>query len=142
MKKTLHNWRAAGTKQEAAAPEAAATTTTWTSHRTFTTDDTVDPLCPRCGKEPETDLHRIWTRECNKGHPDYENSQHLLRQAISGVEHSPVLWLRGLVPAQDAQPRQVPPELAPTWTFGLEPGQRIRASACLLEAFGDGVLID
>ncbi len=60
--------------------------------------DSHDGLCQRCLKEQETDLHRYWPCEKNKGLDiaAIDNSEHLAKFAVKGEESDSIFWCRGV----------------------------------------------
>ena len=92
---------------EAETLSAVATAKNWTNHRCSTAGYNVAPTCPRCGQQPEDELHRLWTCPCLTV-PDEDDQQHMptaiaatqnvIPQAVSEAERWPCFWLRGLLP--------------------------------------------
>ena len=71
----------------------------------------VDSLCRRCGQEPETSLHQLWSCPCNvpygaKDKRDFlELRARALRPEARAVD---CFWLRGLAPAEWTRFRNFP----------------------------------
>lgn len=94
-KKIHHRLMVEGRIQEAMALQAAVTHKIWCASRA--TDDPLFMQCPRCGDPKETLLRRHWF--CpdlgNCRHPAVRGTQHLIPEAIKGVEDCCLLaWLR------------------------------------------------
>ena len=71
----------------------------WTRARIADHGGTLDSdLCPRCGREAETDLHRAWTCPCNGDLKECEATNHLIDKAAEQAGRTPCYWLRGLLP--------------------------------------------
>lgn len=64
--------------------------------------DDFSALCPRCGLEPETDLHFLWTCPANGSLTDVAvtSSNKNIDQAVQQVYEYPCLWLRRILPKE------------------------------------------
>jgi len=85
---------------------------TWPLHRVHDIYPDVDPVCSRCGTEPETALHCFWTCPANPNIDEeaVRDTQYLINTAVEKHEQCPCLWLRGILPSEYIQ---VPPDSNP-----------------------------
>ena len=85
--------------------EAIMTATIWTAQRVHDINTQVSPICPRCGAESETDLHRYWQCKANNNIEDeaVQDTQHLQQTACEKAAAEPCLWLRGILPQKYTQ---------------------------------------
>ena len=78
----------------------------------------LDDTCTRCGRAPETDIHRYYQCPANRDIPDraVQSTQHLAERACAEHELE-CYWLRGIVPVSLA-PIPDPPDHMPTSCIG------------------------
>ena len=57
-----------------------------------------EPLCPRCGAAPETDLHRYYMRQDNNTIEDsiMKDTKSYCKFAVKEEKSNAVLWMRGI----------------------------------------------
>ena len=71
----------------------------WTADRKAQSGYDQVGVCPRCQQAQDTPLHQFWL--CSHNHHIGEGvveSEHLMQEAVQGVESHACFWLRGLVP--------------------------------------------
>eukprot|EP00974_Lingulodinium_polyedra_P076095 7368586-Lingulodinium_polyedra.AAC.1 len=95
---------------------------TWPMQRRVDAGLPVLSLCPRCGKHPETAVHRYWECERNADIDDVavKSTQHLCSKAVQESEACPALWCRGLLPLQRLQVPPPPQEAIHRWAGDVE----------------------
>ena len=76
------------------------------------------PVCGKCGEPATDDLHAFWT--CpglrSLGQPEIASTQRMIAAAVAESEEMPCLWLRGIAPHVEQDPR-----FAPTDELELQP---------------------
>ena len=71
------------------------------TRRQTRTKQIISEICVRCRQVKETALHRVWGCEgCDRGHPIYKMTEHLVSKALVQGEAEACFWTRGLIPAQ------------------------------------------
>jgi len=109
IKKELDHCAKQGHWQEWSLNYLVAVWAQWPRQRQIAAGYQGSPLCQRCFGEEETLEHRIWRCPCNQGKPAYDQTAHLVPQALNGMEECPALWLRGINPIAHTTP---PPPMA------------------------------
>ena len=77
-----------------------ATASAWPNARIHEEYPDADSLCPRCGRFPETELHRHWECSANDELKACNKSKFLIPKARAQAVKCPAFWLRGVVPAE------------------------------------------
>ena len=117
--------------------DTVATAAVWPAQRRHHADNAISPMCPRCGKAEESELHRVW--QCSHNYTQakaaaredneewlqaLQSSEHLVAKATAGHESNGTLWLRGLPESFESQPdhadavRRVGSEAQEDWPAG------------------------
>ena len=93
--------------------ESIVAASCWPCARIHDIHPEVDPICQRCGQEPETSLHCYWTCPANCSIDDEAvvKTQALIPAAVSQSQDTPCLWLRGILPQHLVE---IDPEWHPT----------------------------
>ncbi|CAK0817692.1 unnamed protein product, partial [Prorocentrum cordatum] len=104
VKRELDHCDKHGRWQEWALDYLVAAGGQWPRQRQIAAGFQGDAVCQRCLSEAETPEHRMWRCPCNQGKPAYDQTAHLIPQALSGLEECPALWLRGVSPASHTTP--------------------------------------
>jgi hypothetical protein len=70
------------------------------------------PVCGKCGAAATDDLHAYWTCPglAALSQPEVASTQRLIATAVAESEALPCLWLRGIAPAVEQDPRFAPEE--------------------------------
>ena len=100
-----------------AANVAVVTGASWPRTRQVAEGLSDDPICPRCKAALEMLLHRVWTCPCNKGHPDYDSTDKLVRKAIECHAENEAYWLRGVTNSEMTRLEEDRPEKMPVKLF-------------------------
>ena len=92
----------------------------WTNVRSYDEGYVCSRLCPACGLELDTEMHRGWGGCTGHGIPQLPEvlaSSYLVKFAMEASDDDHTLWLRGLPPLQvDAVPP--PPQVLTCHAFG------------------------
>ena len=92
-----------GRYEQHGAVVCCATSASWPNARIaeeYPDSSSVESLCPRCNRAPETELHRHWECPANDEIKACNRSKHLIPRARRNAAVCPAFWLRGLVPAE------------------------------------------
>ena len=92
-----------GRYEQHGATVCCATSASWPNARIseeYPDSSSVEVLCPRCNRFPETELHRHWECPANDEVKACNRSKHLVPRARRNAAACPAFWLRGLVPAE------------------------------------------
>ena len=75
-------------------------------------DTQISPLCPRCGNERETHVHRYWGCKHNDTlaleNEAVRKAHYLASRALVQLQSVPCLWLRGIMPLNWDTPKSKP----------------------------------